>query len=724
MYIIGSHIKTIFYNSNNNFTVGLIKILETDFECSEKQIIWTGFALPINNQTEYKLIGQLTTHPKYGLQFSATELQKLTPNTEAKLKQYFASDLFPGIGEVIAEKIVTHLGDNAINIILENPKVLDKIEIAAKKRQIIIDVLQKNMASNKIITDLMNYDFSLKEDLQIYNHFQDKSATLITENIYDIYFNLPEIGFLKIDNIALANNYQSDNQKRISALIVYLIKEYVYKSGDAFIEKEKLLNLLKNQLLNEYNQEIIAGCLQDLVINLQIIIEQENIYLFEFYDAETYITNFLKNKETKVIIDSYLELAEKQNKITYNKEQKQAIVNALNNKISLITGGPGVGKSTIIEGIITTYQNLYQCDSQKLQNQIAVLAPTGRASKRIRELTNFPAMTIHRFLKWHKEKNVFLVNEYNKSQVKMVIVDEASMIDLLLFANLLKGLDENVRLVIIGDYNQLPPITPGQVFRDLINSSVFPVCRLLEIYRQENDSFIPQLAHYVKDAEIGEWLFADQNDYQFIEGNSNNLLELLKKLIIAKKYKFDEIQIMAPIYRGKNGIDKINQEMQNVFNPPKNQNEIKHQNHIFREGDKVIQLNNLLEKEVYNGDIGVIKQIISNEKTASGKSEILIDFYDKTVKYLPNELHHINLAYCISIHKSQGSEFKTVIMPLCASYRYMLYRLLIYTGITRAKEKLYLLGEKRVFNQGILNQKEIKRKSLLKERLNNEIISQ
>ena len=400
---------------------------------------------------------------------------------------------------------------------------------------------------------------------------------------------------------------------------------------------------------------------------------------------------------------------------------KEAIRKALTNNLLIITGGPGTGKTTIIKAIVELYQRLYHLDDEALKKDLALLAPTGRASKRMSEATLFPATTIHRFLKWNKENNRFGIDEYNKDNSKLIIVDETSMIDLFLFDHLLRGLTDQIRLILVGDYNQLPSVGPGQLLKDCIESGVIDTVHLDLLYRQDENSYITTLAQEIKDDELNDCFLETKSDYTFLECSSYHLKENLKhvcKQIVEKGYDYKRVQVMAPMYAGLNGIDNLNKELQEVFNPKEDgKRELKVGDVIFREQDKVLQLVNMPDENIFNGDIGIITRIMYANTSKSGKNEIYVDYYGNVVKYLPKDFNKMKHGFIISIHKSQGSEFEVVVMPISGSYKRMLYRKLIYTGITRAKRKLILIGEPDAFLYSIHHEEEYTRKTKFCEKL-------
>ena len=416
----------------------------------------------------------------------------------------------------------------------------------------------------------------------------------------------------------------------------------------------------------------------------------------------------------------YLDEIEVVNNIKYNSKQKEAIMSGLTSGISIITGGPGTGKTTIIKAIVELYQTLNNLSYEALMEEMALLAPTGRASKRLSESTNVGAKTIHRFLKWHKEANSFEINEYNKDFSKFIIIDEFSMVDINLFDSLLKGLTRDVQIILVGDYNQLPSVGPGMLLKDLIDSNLINTISLDLLYRQGKGSFIPILADSIKKGDESN-ILAKANDYCFLECSKNSIRTSVRNIceqLAKKEISLTDLELLAPMYKGLNGIDILNKDLQEVFNPySDSKEEISVGDTIFRVNDKVIQLVNMPDDNVFNGDIGYIKEINKSSVSASKKNEIVVNYDGNYVTYLPKDFNKIKHAYIISIHKSQGSEFPIVIMPITMDYKKMLYRKLIYTGITRAKSKLIMLGESSAFTYSIENTNEYVRKTALLERL-------
>lgn len=720
-------LQKIIYDNNNGYIIGILKIKETnDEELNEyvnKLMTFTGYFDSLNENVTYILYGNIVNHPKYGLQYQVNSYEKIKPDDKDGVKEFLCSDLFSGIGEKMASSIVDILGDDALNRIIEDKNCLTLVpKLSIKKANSIYNTLIKYEESHKTIVYLTELGFTMHDALIIYNIYKNNTLSEIEHNIYDILDKTNDISFPKLDMIALSQeSYEEIN--RVKACIIYIMKNLCYQNGDTYLYLEDIKNNVQEYLQDDISDELFNDYLNELSIEGKIIIDNNKYYVLDIYKSEMFIVSKFKRllnkseKEYKKIDNIILDL-EKKNNFIYSDKQKEAIKISLRNRITVITGGPGTGKTTIVKAIIDAYKYINKLDD--VEDIIALLAPTGRASKRLAESTGLSSSTIHRFLKWNKENNEFGINEFNKVFHKLIIIDEASMLDINLFSSLLKGLIDDIQIILVGDYNQLPSVGPGNILKDIIESDVIPVIELDLLYRQSMDSYIPVLSNNIKNNNIDDFLI-NHDDYQFLKCNSdsikNNLCQITKQ-IIDKGYNYKNFQIMAPTYLGLNGIDILNKVLQDVFNPKDiTKKEYKSGNIIYRECDKVLQLVNMPDDNVFNGDIGIIKEIIPATISESKREEIYIDFDGNIIKYFPKDLNKIKHGFAISIHKSQGSEFDVVIIPLCMSYNRMLYRKLLYTGITRAKKKLILIGDPNAFIIGVQNNAEYQRKTYLKEKL-------
>ena len=555
----------------------------------------------------------------------------------------------------------------------------------------------------------------MKESLSFLNKYNNKILDTVNTNIYEL-IETDEMPFTKIDEIAIGMGINEEDDRRVKALIIYVMKNLCFNNGDTYLTEEEISFNLSNYV--SITPEKFDYLILQLVREGKIVIEEKRYYLKHFYEAEKYICEkicFLNDMPimTNTSIMKYID-NDKFNKITYDDIQLKAIESGVNNNITIITGGPGTGKTTIIKAIVSIIM-----DSKKARDtDIALLAPTGRAAKKMMETTNLPAYTIHKYLGWDKDTNTFATDEYNPNKEKYIIVDEVSMIDTLLMEALLKGTKRDIHLILVGDYYQLPSVSEGQILKDLIDSDCLPVISLNKIYRQTEGSYILNLAYDIKSKNISEDLFIKKDDYLFINSDNDNTLSYIKEVVtkaIKKGYSDMDIQVLAPMYKSINGIDSLNIMLQKLFNPKaKNKKEIVFKDVIYREYDKVLQLVNDPDNNVYNGDIGYIEEIIVSD----GKkipNQININYDGNIVEYTPDKFINFRHGYAISIHKAQGSEFDTVIMPITSNFKRMLYNKLVYTGVTRAKKSLIIVGEPNSFIYGINNDYIDNRKTTLKD---------
>lgn len=726
-YIKGTYKRSIF-SSDKGYVIGLFKLNETDNEeftsYINKTITFTGYFHELTENDKYLFYGEEIIHPKYGLQFNVVEYERIKPEDKDGIIAFLSSDLFKGVGEKLATIIVDHLGDDTLNKILEDINNLYIIpKVSKKKADVIYNTLQKYEESHNTIVYLTELGFSMHDALLIYNSYKENTIINIEHNIYSIIDRIEDISFSIIDKIALSMGIDRLDERRIKALIIFIFKKLTFRNGDVYLYYDDIYKELCRILNIVISDNAFLVYLKELIYEGFVIEESGKYFLSSDYNDEIYIANFINNAIDKPIrqnnkIDNCIEYLEKCNNIIYNEKQKEAIKAAINNNITIITGGPGTGKTTIIKAITTIYQELNGLTYDNLINEIALLAPTGRASKRMSQATFLPAMTIHRFLKWDKENNAFLINEENQCNCKLIIVDEVSMIDNNLMANLLRGLRQNCKLILVGDSNQLPSVGNGQILKDLIDSNLINTINLDILYRQDENSYINTLAHDINNGYV-DGIFDCYNDYKFIESSPYSLIDNLKSQ--AKKHLdegYNNMQIMAPLYAGINGIDNLNKELQDVFNPKDiEKREVKVGDVIFRESDKILQLVNMPEENVFNGDVGIIKYILFSDTSKSKKNEIYVDFDGNIVKYLPKDFNKIKHGFVISIHKSQGSEFDCVIIPVVNSYQRMLYKKLMYTGITRAKKKLIIIGESNAYENSIYNTISYNRKTDLINKL-------
>ena len=716
-YIIGS-VRRIIYRNENGYIVGVFKVKDTStsFEfLKDRTISFTGYFHELDLDDNYKFSGNIINHAKYGEQFNVEFYEKVIPEEKDSIVEFLSGGTFKGIGEKTAEKIVNILGDDAIKMIIENPSNLMLVPGISKKQ---IDTLHNGLIeysnSYDVILKLNDMGFISRDSMTIYNKYKSNTLNIINENIYRLIEDIKDFNFKKIDTIALKQEYKRDDKRRVNAAIITTMEELCNTIGHCYLHIDMVYKYTIMCLGNNISQEYFIECINSLILDIKVIKLDEKYYLRSMWDAEENIVNRITSLNNKKDInlsnlDGLIEELEKSKGITYNEEQKNAIKNSVIKNFLIITGGPGTGKTTIISSIIDLYKKVNKLTYDDLIKNVVVLAPTGRASKRLTEKSLFPASTIHSFLKWNKEADRFAVNEYNKSDASLVIIDEASMIDVPLFHSLLKGLRIDTKIIMVGDYDQLPSVGPGQLLKDLIESEKLNVISLKELYRQGEDSSIISLAHDINNGQIDDKLFNVNYDLDFIKTNS--IVDSLKE--IAETYKddsYNDFQVLVPMYKGINGIDNLNKILQDIFNPKsKSKKELVVGDVVYRECDKVLQLVNMPDERIFNGDIGIISRI--------DNKEIIIDYDVNEVRFTPANFSKFKHGYAISIHKSQGSEFNTVVLPVVNSYSKMLYRKLYYTAVTRSKKKLIVMGDINALKTASLNNNQDIRMTSIKDKI-------
>ena len=720
-YIKGIFIQDIYTNQTNGYTVGLLRVKESDLEEEVNKVVtFTGIFNELKYKTTYKMEGNFVEHNKYGHQFVVDSYELVLPTEEEEIIDFLSSDIFP-IGETTAKKIVDKLGNDAINKILEDKNCLLGISrLPAKKIDKIYDILLDYQSTSYIVLELSKLGFSTKNAITLLKKYSINTMDIIDNNIYDVEEDI-DISFTELDKIARNKGYELNDERRLEALTVYIMKMLTFNNGDTYLYFDEMYEYIQKHT-DDLDEDTFEYILLKLSKQGRIIIDKNKYYLEEQYSAETYITDRLARlndmpRRRLPKLETKIGILEEQNNIIYDPSQKEAIIKALNNNLTIITGGPGTGKTTIIKCIVKLLLEIYQISEQK----IALLAPTGRAAKKLMETTGIPAYTIHKYLCWDKEANIFQVDEAHPNLQEYIIVDESSMIDSMLLSSLLKGTTLGAKYIFVGDYYQLPSVSQGQILKDMIDSNVLDVIRLNCLYRQTEGSYIVNLAYEIKNKELSEKYLQKTDDYNFIPCSDTDILESIKEIVniaLDKGYNDKDIQILAPIYKSKNGIDNLNKMLQEIMNKPsRNKTEITSGDIIFREGDKILQLVNDPDNFISNGDIGYIEKIIPAGKSKSKKNEVTINFDGTLVTYTPKDFINITHGYAISIHKSQGGEFKLVIIPFTPSYKRMLYNKLVYTAVTRAKEKLILIGDPNSFVYGVNNDYIENRKTTLKELL-------
>lgn len=741
--------KIIFQNKDNGYHV-----LKADITGDGKEFITiTINQFNVNEGVTYEFYGEWTKTPQYGKQFKANYAIEQTPSTIEGIRRYLSSSFFPGIGPVISERIIKYFGENVLEI-FENDvdKLLTVPGISKNKLEAIKDSWATNKEINGIMIFLQGYGISTLFASKIYEHYKNNCVIKMQENPYSLTKFINGIGFHAADKIALNMGMDEKSPERIEACIKYIL-EKEDNEGHCYLTDIQIIEHASKLLVLNDVKIIVTSQLKALINKNEIVllVFEDNVqryYSKRVYNNEKYcadrITSYLVNNNSNIEIhNDEIEKVFSKMPIELSEEQKSSVKGILNHKVSILTGGAGVGKSSVTKAVVDL---LYNLDAK-----FVLAAPTGKAAKRMTELLRFEASTIHRLLVWDPTNGTFVKNEVSPLEAEYIILDEASMIDINLAASILRATRSDAKLILIGDKNQLLPVGPGGFFKELINSDLIPVYKLTKIYRQSSNSFISDFANEINNGivptidspMINPSLWNDKTDCMFIDTGfkdaskpknsypawstlSRNIdfFDIIKKLYtetIKKYHELEEIQILIPMNVGDAGCIKINQMIQKEVNPHnENKREIKFKDKVFREGDKVIQTSNNYDLNVFNGDIGRIISIHPEHMACE------IQFQDeKIVKYEKSDIFELNLAYAISVHKSQGSEFEAVILPVIESYGRMLYRSLYYTGITRGKKLVILCGSRRALSIAVNNVKTTKRQTSLIEMLkeNMEIIN-
>lgn len=728
MKLTGEVIKVRYVNEENGYSV-------FDLNTSDGEIKIVGIFDSVNIGESLEVEGEFTYDNKYGEQLNVSSYQKKLPSSTVEIEKYLASGIISTIGPKNASYIVKQFGKKSLDIVFdETDKLLEVRGIGKKSIEKIKKSVEELKFSKNILFHLTGLGISLSLSKKIYNIFRENTLEVINENPYKLIKNVKGIGFLKADEIALKNNLDKNSPYRIESAILYVLTQKAINFGHVYYPKEKLTNEVSKLIGVE--TELIEPVYMNLLLSSEVVIdnsfEESNIYLDYLYVSESYIASKLAkmalNDDFKILFDIEKEIKEaiKSLSIKLSKIQIDAIKSCFEENISIITGGPGTGKTTIINTISKIYlDNGYN---------ISLCAPTGRAAKRIEETTGIEAKTIHRMLGYipssYDDIGHFEYNEDNPLDTDVIIIDEMSMVDVVLFEKLLRGMKDNTRLVIVGDVDQLPSVGAGNVLRDLINSKKIKYTKLVDIFRQSESSNIIVNAHKINNGQ--EPILNEKNsDFFFLKTETpaitrNVVVDLIsKRLPNAYGYDFSkDIQILTQSRKGICGVFELNRLLQDILNPKtETTDELLVGNKLFRVNDKVMQTKNnynlsFVDSDgeenfgVYNGDMGHIIFIDKSSK------KLTVEMDDnRVIDYTLEDLDNLELAYAITVHKSQGSEFKSVIIPMFDGYRLLQTRNLLYTAITRAKENIVLVGDKNIMNNMIRNNTINSRYSNLENRI-------
>ena len=654
--------------------------------------------------------GNWKVDARYGQQFIVESWQEVMPATIYGIEKYLGSGLVKGIGPVYAKAIVGKFGLETLDVIENNiERLLEVPRLGKKRMEKIRESWEKQKDIKEVMVFLQGYGVSTAYAAKIYRQYNKEAIKTVQDNPYQLADDIWGIGFKTADGIASKMGYENNDPRRCRSGILYTLNQLA-EDGHVYAEPEQLIASAK--VLLQADEDPIRKAMADMIEAKDLIQDNDVIYLPPFYYAESgsakRLTSLLTNETIgNIAADPETAYGQPKSGIVYDEVQQAAINKAMESKIMVLTGGPGTGKTTTTQGIIDAFKSRGK--------RILLAAPTGRAAKRMTEATGMEAKTIHRLLEYNPMDG-YKINDENPLEGDVLIVDECSMIDIMLFYNLMKAIPSNMRLIFVGDIDQLPSVGAGNVLRDIIDSRRIPVVRLTRIFRQAQTSRIVMNAHAINAGQFPNISNGKQTDFFFIKADDVDSIPALivslvrDRLSKAYGYKPKEIQVLTPMQRGNAGAGNLNTELQNALNP--SSASLSRGGYTFRQGDKVMQIRNNYDKNVFNGDIGYISAVDTTERTLS------VIYDGRIVEYDVSELDEITLAYAITIHKSQGSEFPVVVMPITMKHYVMLQRNLIYTGITRAKKICVLVGTTKALAYAIHNQTVSKRNTKLKERLN------
>lgn len=739
VYFKGVVEKIIFHNPDSMYYIASIEIKETDSAYTGDTIVVTGNMVDLQEDSSYVFKGEIVQSGKRGeqLKVSFYELDKLEGEN---LISYFASDQFKGIGPKKAMKIIEIYGDDPIDKILEDPSKLATISgLTQRVREAFIQTLKSDYQNQQTIAKIVSYGLTLPMATKLIKKYEDETLDVINENPYLMTRSVKGFSFASADLLAKAIGIKGDSPFRVEAAFRQVLASYSGETGDTYMLAEKLIpetyQLLVQSRPEEkqlITNELLKSLLDEFIEDRKFYCDFDNadknknkIFLYSSYMNELKIVeNVIRIMDSEgyissgADIDSIIDEVEEEVGFSYDAIQRKAIKEAVTSKFFVLTGGPGTGKTTVINGILKTYEKIRRVTLRNEKDIVKLLAPTGKAARRMGEATGLSASTIHSALGLTKDdEDSSLEQDY--LECDFVIIDEFSMVDAWLGKQLFTNLSSRTQVLIVGDKDQLPSVGAGRVLGDFLEIDEVPSIRLQTTFRQGNDSSIISLATSLNDGRLPNDFKLKKNDYSYIEGDARKIAAVIPQIFqvaMDKGFSSSDIQILAPMYRGEEGIDNLNQIMQNYLNPRKSHAlEFRYlENSCFRIGDKVLHLVNDINKGVSNGDVGYIRDLIPAKDSESKQDEIVIDFGGVDVSYARSDWDRITLAYAISIHKSQGSEFPVVIMPITNQAYKMLQRNLVYTGVTRAKQKLILLGSENAYLKAVRTEGS-KRNTFLKE---------
>ena len=701
--------RITFQNEENGYTVARLQV-EGSTAYDNRLATIVGEMLSINPGETVVLEGEWTTHKQYGTQFKIESYQTVYPSTVEGMRRYLGSGLIKGIGPVTAKRIVDHFGKEALDVIERDPKRLVEVEgLGAKRAKWIIKAWEDQREIHNVMLFLQSHEVGTGYAVKIWKRYGHEAIELIKENPYRLSVDVWGIGFLTADRIAQKMGIPAHSDRRIQAGLLHVLNEAADKEGHVFLPEDALIESCAEAL--EVPVDAIAPCVTQLLSEESVVVDDKRVYLPHLYYAEQgAATRCYQLSQVQRIelgnIPAEIKVIEQRDGVTFAPRQKLALEKALSHNLLVLTGGPGTGKTTTIKGLIALLE--------ARKKKIALAAPTGRAAKRMSETTGHEAKTIHRLLKFSPSEMTFEKNFENPLEIEALIVDEISMVDTVLMNSLLRAVPISASVVLVGDVDQLPSVGAGSVLKDVIASGIVEVVELNEIFRQAQTSRIITNAHAINRGEMPYLQNDRDSDFFFLEvSEPDQVVETVCGLCasrLPRTYRLDsieDIQVLVPMYRGETGANNLNRVLQDELNP-KGQ-EMTRGGIRFRVGDKVMQVRNNYDRDVFNGDIGRIQGI---------EDDIFrVRFQDRIIEYEFSELDELVLAYAMSVHKSQGAEFRAVVMPLTTQHYMMLQRNLLYTAITRARELVILAGTKQALGMAVRNNRVAERHTTLSPRI-------
>ncbi|HEX9688376.1 MAG TPA: ATP-dependent RecD-like DNA helicase [Thermoanaerobaculia bacterium] len=693
------------------------------------EVTVVGEFLSVSKGDEFTFTGEWETHPKWGPQLRVLHALPKLPREPRAIEGYLSGGLFRGVGKALARRLVKHFGERTLEVILARPEDVEQVPgISSKKRSSLVKSLYEHRQVQDLALFLQGHGVSLYLTKKIHEHFGRDALAVMRADPYRCAREIPGIGFLKADSIARKTGLPPDSPARVRASIEYVLRDRCEVRGHSFLPRKDLvrecLGFLNGELgSRDVPPDQVSGEIGELLSAGALVAEgPDAIYLREAYEAETVLAGRIRDLQRTPLpvpprLEEALAKAECEAGITYAPEQREAIRKALSSPAAIVTGGPGTGKSTVIRGVIAALSSL--SDGAK----VLLAAPTGRAAKRMAEITGCEALTIHRLLEFSPDTWTFQRDENEPLDADLLVVDEASMLDLLLASALFRAVPPGMQVLLVGDADQLPSVGFGNVFADLIRSGAVPLVRLSHVFRQARESRIVTNAHRVNQGRMP--ILERTPDFRFVALEDNaKVAEFIRDAALYYRSHGmapDEINVLTPMRRTETGVVALNKLLQDALNPPAGgKTQIEAGEAVLREGDKVMQIRNNYVKEVFNGDMGIVETIGAREDSGDEDEDerIIVNYQGARVTYAKTELDQLVLAYACTIHKAQGSEYEGVVLiPIVRQHWIMLQRNLLYTAITRARKRVVLVGQEAAIRRAVTNAGSRRRYSRLAERV-------